>query len=86
VTRGPDRDRLRGQNKSARVTASANLEASYDWKGRHWAEPLNPSVSRLTELGSQMVSIAGGVRYYLESPAGGPTWGLRLTLTLLFPR
>jgi hypothetical protein len=48
--------------------------------------PLNLSVSRLTKRGSQMVGIAGGVRYYLESPAGGRTWGLRLTLTLLFPR
>jgi hypothetical protein len=68
------------------VTASANLEASYDGEGRHWVVPLNLSVSKVTELGSQMVSIAGGVRYDLESPAAGPTWGLRLTFTLLFPR
>ena len=68
------------------VTASANREASYDWEGRHWVVPLNLSGSKVTKLGSQMVGIAGGVRYYLESPAGGPTWGLRLTFTLLFPR
>jgi hypothetical protein len=68
------------------VTASANREASYDWEGRHWVVPLNLSGSKVTKLGSQLVSIAGGVRYYLESPAGGPTWGLRLTFTLLFPR
>jgi hypothetical protein len=68
------------------ITASANLEASYDWEGRHWVVPLNLSLSKVTKFGSQMVSIGGGVRYYLESPAGGPSWGLRLTLTLLFPK
>jgi hypothetical protein len=48
--------------------------------------PLNLSASKVTKLGSQLVSIGGGVRYYLESPAGGSTWGLRLTFTLLFPK
>jgi len=67
------------------ITAGANLEATYDWEGRHWVVPLNLSLSKVTRIGSQMVSIGGGVRYYLESPAGGPSWGLRLTLTLLFP-
>ena len=68
------------------VTASANLEASRDREGRHWVVPLSLSGSKVTKLGSQLVSIAGGVRYYFESPAGGPTRGLRLTFTLLFPR
>jgi hypothetical protein len=26
-----------------------------------------------------------GARYYLEAPEGGPDWGLRSTLTFLFP-
>jgi hypothetical protein len=67
------------------ITAGANLEASYDWEGRHWVVPLNLSLSKVTKFGSQLVSIGGGVRYYLESPAGGPSWGLRFTLTFLFP-
>jgi hypothetical protein len=68
------------------ITAGANLEASYDWEGRHWVVPLNLSLSKVTKFGTQLVSIGGGVRYYLESPAGGPSWGLRFTLTFLFPK
>jgi hypothetical protein len=68
------------------LTATANLEASYDWEGQHWVVPMNLSVSKVMKIGSQMVSIGGGVRYYLQSPAGGPDWGLRATFTLLFPK
>lgn len=68
------------------LTAGANLEASCDLEGRRWVVPLNLSLSKVTRFGSQLVSIGSGVRYYLESPAGGPSWGLRFTLTLLFPR
>ena len=33
------------------------------------------------------VSLAGGVRYWAESPSGAPHgWGFRLVATLLFPR
>ena len=68
------------------ITASANLEASYDWEGHHWVVPLNLTASKVMKLGTQLVSFGGGVRYYLESPAGGPSWGLRLTFTLLYPK
>jgi hypothetical protein len=68
------------------VTAGANLEASYDWEGRHWVVPLNLTMSKVARIGTHTVSIGGGVRYYLESPAGGPSWGLRFTFTMLFPK
>jgi hypothetical protein len=68
------------------ISASANVEASYDWEGQHWVVPLNLSMSKVTRLGTQLVSVGGGVRYYVESPAGGPAWGLRLTFTLLYPK
>jgi hypothetical protein len=68
------------------LTAGANVEASYDWEGRQWVVPLNLTISKVTRIGTHMFSIGGGVRYYLESPAGGPSWGLRFTLTLLFPK
>jgi hypothetical protein len=38
------------------------------------------------KFGTQLVSISGGVRYYIETPPGGPEWGLRLVFTLLFPK
>lgn len=67
-------------------TLSFNVESSYDWKGDQWSVPFNAGYSKVTRLGSQMVSWQGGVRYWFETPAGGPDWGLRFTLTLLFPR
>jgi hypothetical protein len=27
-----------------------------------------------------------GARYYAETPEGGPDWGLRFVMTLLFPK
>ena len=47
--------------------------------------PLNIGYSKVSRIGTQMASYQGGVRYYLESPDGGPDWGLRFTFTLLFP-
>jgi len=40
----------------------------------------------VTKFGDQLVSLQGGVRVYLDSPQGGPDWGLRFNLTLLYPR
>jgi hypothetical protein len=35
----------------------------------------------------QLVSLGGGVRYWVESPDGGAEgFGFRMTTTLLFPR
>lgn len=33
-----------------------------------------------------MVSFAGGVRGYLATPPGGPDWGVRFVVTLLYPK
>lgn len=68
------------------VTYGVNAEASYDWKGEQWVVPVNLTITKLTKIGKQPVSFGGGVRYYAEKPAGGPDWGVRLILTLLFPK
>jgi hypothetical protein len=67
-------------------TASINLESTYDWRSSQWNVPVNLAYSKVTTFGNQLVSIGGGVRFYLESPDGGPDWGLRLIVTLLYPR
>ncbi|UHQ19340.1 transporter [Lysobacter sp. KIS68-7] len=66
-------------------TLSFNFESSYDWKHSQWTVPFNAGYSKVTKIGSQMVSFQGGVRYYFETPEGGPDWGVRFTATLLFP-
>ena len=67
-------------------TLTVNLESSYDFEGDHWSIPVNFVYSRVTKIGGQMVSFAGGARYYLDSPPGGPDWGLRFVVTLLYPK
>jgi len=62
-------------------------ESTYDWENTQWAVPISGVVSKVTKVGDQLVSFAGGVRYWADGPEGGPHgWGLRLVVTLLFPR
>ena len=67
-------------------TATINLESTYDFEGHAWNIPVNLMYSKVTKIGNQMVSFAGGARYYLETPAGGPDWGVRFVVTLLYPK
>jgi hypothetical protein len=67
-------------------TATVNLESSYDWESSQWTIPVNVMYSKVTRIGGQMVSIGGGVRVYLDAPDGGPDWGLRFIVTLLYPK
>ena len=68
------------------TTYSLNAETTYDWHGDQWVVPINATIAQLTKIGNQRVSLGGGVRYYAEKPAGGPDWGVRLIVTLLFPQ
>lgn len=68
-------------------TFTLNTESSYDWKAEQWSVPINAAVSKVFKIGEQLVSVAGGVRYWAASPDNGPEgFGLRVVLTLLFPR
>jgi len=67
-------------------TASMNLETTYDWGSQQWNIPLNVSYSNVTKLDSQLASFSGGPRVYIDSPSGGPDWGVRFSVTLLYPK
>lgn len=69
-----------------KTTLALNLESTYDWEQEEWNVPANFVVSQLLKIGDQPVQFFGGVRYYLETPDGGPEWGLRFGLTFLFPK
>jgi hypothetical protein len=62
-----------------------NTESTYDWNAEQWTVPINLEFSQMMKLGEQHVQLQFGGRYYAEKPEGGPDWGLRLNLTLLFP-
>jgi hypothetical protein len=67
-------------------TFTVNFESTYDWESEQLTLPLNLTYSKVAKFGDQMVSFAGGARAYLDAPAGGPDWGLRFVVTLLFPQ
>jgi hypothetical protein len=68
-------------------TFGINVESSYDWENEQWSVPLNVSVSKVTHFGTQLVSVGGGLRYWVDSPDSGPhDIGFRVVITLLFPQ
>jgi hypothetical protein len=62
------------------------FELSHDWIRNTTALPLNVIVSQLLIVGRQPIQIGAGGRIFLASPTGGPDWGLRFNLVLLFPK
>jgi hypothetical protein len=67
-------------------TFSLNTESTYDWVAEQWTVPVHAGVSKVLKIGDQPVSLGGTVRYYADSPDGGPhDWGARASLTFLFP-
>lgn len=68
-------------------TYALNTEATYDWEGDELSLPVNATVSKVTRIGTQLVSIGGGLRYWADSPPNGPEGlGARFFVTLLFPK
>ena len=63
-----------------------NTESTYDWTNEQWTIPVNAMMSRILTVGGQPVALQGGFRWYFDGPTGGPEWGLRFQVTLLFPR
>lgn len=68
------------------TTYTLNTETTYDWLREQWTVPINFTVTQLLKLGDQPLSVGGGVKYFAEKPAGGPDFGVRLVMTLLFPQ
>jgi hypothetical protein len=62
-----------------------NTESTYDWIAKQWTVPVNIQISHIYKFGSQPVSFSIGPRFYLVSPSNGPDWGVRGSITLLFP-
>jgi hypothetical protein len=64
-----------------------NTESTYDWKASQWSVPVNAVVTKVTKVGGQLLSVGGGLRYWVDGPEGGPKGlGYRVVVTLLFPK
>jgi hypothetical protein len=64
-----------------------NTESTYNWETDEWSVPVNLTVTQLLKFGPQPISLQAGARYWAESTDSGPEgWGLRFTVTFLFPK
>lgn len=68
------------------TTFGVGTESGYSWTQNQWTVPLDVSVSQLVQIGKLPVELGLGARFYAERPAGGPTWGLKASITFVFPK
>jgi hypothetical protein len=68
------------------TTFSVNTESTYDWRGNQWTVPINAGVTQVLRIRGQLVQVGIQGRWYAETARGGPEWGIRLPIVLLFPR
>jgi hypothetical protein len=68
-----------------KTTFTLNTESTYAWHNDQWTVPINFLVSQLVKIGKQPVQFGLGFKVYAEGPSGAPEWGLRFTITTLFP-
>jgi hypothetical protein len=69
------------------TTISMSVETVYDWEAGEASVPVNFIVDQLFQIGGQYISVGASVKYWADSPPGGPEgFGFRLQLTFLFPK
>lgn len=70
-----------------KTTIGLSTESTYDWKNEQWSLPVMPQVAQMLKIGPQIMQLLVGGRYWAESPDNGPEgWGLRVQLTLVYPK
>lgn len=66
---------------------SGNMEITQNWKASTTLAFLNPTITGVTKLGKQIVSLAVGPRIPISGPeATKPDFGWRAVLILVFPK
>ncbi len=68
------------------TTFSFASESTYDWVDDQWTVPLIAGVSQLMKIGKLPVSLGVNGKYWVEGPESAPDWGIRFTMTFLFPK
>jgi hypothetical protein len=75
-----------GYTTKTYTTFMLNSETTYNWQDHESTAPLNFMVQQVLKIHDHPIAFQAGYRYYVEKPAGGPDWGLRFTITFLFPK
>ena len=69
------------------VSFGLNAEATFDGVNHEWSIPIKLSASKLFRFGKLPVSLGAGLRYWADSPPGGPEGlGGILTMSIILPR
>jgi hypothetical protein len=68
------------------TTFGINTETTYNWQTQEATVPVNFTIQQVLKIGKLPIAFQAGYRYYVEKPDGGPDWGLRFTITFLFPK
>lgn len=68
------------------TTLAVNTESTYNWSLEEWTVPLHLILRQLVKPGGQPMQLEIGGTYYAASPDNGPEWGLRFTVTFVFPK
>jgi hypothetical protein len=64
-----------------------NFEITQNWEGNTTAVFFNPTISGITQLGSQKVQLVVGPRIPVSMPVDGkPDFGIRAVLNFVFPK
>jgi hypothetical protein len=76
-----------GYTTKTATSFGINTEAQYDWIAEEWSVPINLTIGQIIKAGGKPLQLTGGVRYWADSPPGGPEgWGARFVVTFLFPK
>ena len=67
-------------------TITVNTETTYNWNTEQATVPINAMYTKVFKIDEQPLSFQVGGRAYVNRPEYGPDWGLRATLTMLFPK
>ena len=68
------------------TTLGINTESSYEWEREQWTLPVNLFAQQIIKVGKLPLALQLGGRYYADGPDGGPEWGLRFSVTMMFPK
>jgi hypothetical protein len=68
------------------TTLGVNSEMTYDWNSSELTLPINVQLAQLLKIEGQAVQVQLGGRYYADAPDAGPEWGVRFSITFLFPK
>lgn len=64
-----------------------NSEITQNWEGNSTTAFINPTISGVTKLGKQVVSLVVGPRFQVAAPEGSKAdFGVRAALTFVFPK